>query len=245
MSATFHGSTEYIQQPDRREWDKANGWQTVRAWIGPREGSLPFAQTITADGAIKVTVADDGPTSTITASYPDIRDAASVNSEYGTELNVAWELDVSELEKDIVTHKAITPYNDGDRVDINEAKTAAADGKPMNPNWSAEASELYRFLSQGTTGYLVFAPILRKTIKVTDAAGVKASLDNVGRAGAAPADCPQILWDNPTATADGDAMQWLKKGPRVLEIGRGKYSIVQEWVGAKWSTILYGGNDSP
>lgn len=245
MSATFHGSTEYIQQPDRREWDKSNGWQTIRSWIGPREGSLTFAQGVTDDGAIKVTVADDGPTSTITASYPDIRDGATVNSETGIEINVTWELDYSDLAKDILSHTYFSSVGSGVKADLVAAKAAVDAGEPVNAAWDTKAQEYYQFLSQGTTDYEMQAPVLRKTVKVAEAAGVKAATTGVGRSGAAPSDCPQVLWDNPTTNADGTSLTWLKKGPRVLDIGKGKFSITQEWVGARWSSILYCGNDSP
>lgn len=230
------------QQPDRREWSESVGWQTVRTWIVPADDRAALEQELIEDGAIKVSSVDDGATSTVSGTYPDARDGSQPGAE---PQNVTWELVGNDLMKDIRTHSSLEPATDDDRRYIAEAKAAVDTGEePASmTSWTTKAWNVYYLLSKGTTDYVLTQYVLRKTIRVSESDGVKASLTNVNKV-EAPSGVPGALFSLPSEQGDG-AIQWLKKPPTVTYLGRGKYAITQEWWAGKWSSVLYGGSATP
>jgi hypothetical protein len=244
MPGTFQGSSDVIEQPSRRDYSKSNGWATIRSWVGPRDAIYDFAVELTSTGAESLSITDEGPTSTVTATYPDAQDS-SIDSTQGID-NVEWELLGSDLEKPLETHSALNPGTDATKIDdITAAKAAAINGNPLDAAWGTAAQQLYQLMSQGVQAYVTTQYVLRKTIKVARGSEVQASLSNVNRV-EAPSGVPTDLFNVPTSTGDGSTLEWLKKPPTVRALGKGKFAIEQEWWGAtKWSSGLYGGTSSP
>ncbi len=250
-SAIFSGSSDLQEQPKQRTWSAESGWATVRTWEGERSAIDAFANTLTSQGAIGLSVSSSGesPVGRVSATFPDAQD---VNLNANPE-NITWELFGNDLEKDLTTHSSIKPLTDADRNALVMAKdyvvnppgdTIAEINAAITANLSGKSLKLYQHLSQGTTGYVVTHYVLRKTIKVAGNSAVIASLVGVNKV-EAPVGVPGVLFNVPTEQGDG-TIQWLKKPPQVQSLGRGKFQIVQEWWGSNvWSKDLYGGASLP
>jgi hypothetical protein len=247
MSATWI-SKKRNQQPDKREWSESMGWQTVRTWIVPADDRAALEQELITDGAIKVSSTDDGATSTVSGTYPDARDGAQPSE---TAANVVWELLGSDLNKDIRTHKDLRAADgsagDSARKDINAAFEAVSAGSALVSTWDTKAATIFRLLSKGTTEYAVTIYVLRQTIKCAAADGVRASMDDCNRVVALPAYPTSLFNLSGLKMPDdsGTSVEWLKKPPTVTYLGGGKYAITQEYWGASWSQVLYGGTALP
>lgn len=241
-TTTFIGIKDMIRQPDRREWAVGTGDLTIRTYIGPQSQAAALKTQLVADGATKVTQADDGATSTVTATYPFIaEDGVPPTTNAGQ--NITWELLGNDLNKDLRTHSSLSPTTDAEAKDINAAIEAVSAGTAKVSSWCAKAGIVFDLYSKGTTEYVLTQFVLRKTIKVSAADGVAASLANCNKV-EAPTGVPTALFAIPTNQGDG-AIEWLKKPPTVAYLGNGKYSIAQEWWAGKWSQDLYGGTASP
>lgn len=238
--ATIQGSFIEEQGTIYRQ-TKDGGWETTRTWEGEKATIRAFAATLSAGGAENVEVTEDGPTAKVSATYADAQDPI-IDQNQAVE-NVTWELLGNDLEKNLKTHSAITPASDGERADLNAAEAAVTAGTAKVAAWATKAKNLFDHLSKGTQAYLSTQYVLRKTTKVGRAAQVQASLSNVNKV-EAPVGVPTDLFNVPSDQGDG-AIQWLKKPPTVVYLGKGKFSIAQEWWGGKWSTQLYGGSATP
>lgn len=248
--AIFQGSTDLLEQPKRRTWSMEAGWATVRTWVGPKEATEAWAFKLsTTAGVSQVESSDDGAVGTVSATYPDPQTPGTNPS-----LNVTWELIGNSLEKPLETHSSIQSSDATIRGQLAKAKKYA-----MNPDEDLTPDQIaakiaafddkvknwYALYSQGVTGYEVTYYVLRKTIKVASGDQVRASLSN-GNKVEAPTGVPTDLFDIPVDYGDSATdYTWLKRPPTVTYLGRGKYSIQQEWWGAKWSQILYGGTKTP
>ncbi len=241
--ANFQGSGSVLEQPKQRTWNKANGWSTVRTWIGEKQDIFDFSVDLASSlGAEQVDVTDEGPTATVRATYPDAQDT-SLDGNQGVD-NVEWELLGSDLEKPLVAHGFFDSFGDDTlKNELNEAAKAVKEATPKDGAWGIEAKVLYDMLSNGTEAYVLTRYVLRKTIKVARSSLVQASLTNVNKV-EAPTGVPTDLFEIPDEQGDG-TIEWLKKPPSVRALGKGKYSIEQEWWGGQWSEILYDGTDQP
>lgn len=235
---------EMIEQPKKRKWENGGGWFTTRRWLGPVEMALPFANGLTTDGAQNITVSsEDGPIGEVVADYPDGEDP-TLDGEQGV-VNVTWELSALSNEKSLRTHTTLEPANDAERADLNLAEQAFLSGLPKNSSWGTKAKKLFDHLSKGTSAYSAHYWLLRKTTKCSRESGVTAALSGIDRVGD-PSGAPDALFDIPTGVGDGDSIEWKKSPPSVTYLGRGKFSITEEWIGAReWSSDLYGGSAEP
>jgi len=250
MPGEFQGTTTVLEQPKKRTWTKADGWSTVRTWEGPTDAIFDKAVELSQiNGAEGVDLTEDGPTATVQATFPDAQDAG-LDINQGEE-NIEWELLGNDLEKDLKTHPYLKPASNADRKGLAAAERASQEATDPDPNWPSIADDYYKFLTQGTTAFILSQYVVRRTIKVSRLALVKASLANVNKVesplvSGMPSD---LLFALPTIQVHGQttsALEWLKKTPQVRHLGRGKFSIQQEWWGAdKWSAALYNGTDVP
>lgn len=232
------------QQPDRREWSESVGWQTVRTWIVPADDRAALEQELIADGAIKVSSVDDGATSFVSGTYPDARDGSQPSTDPQNEI---WELLGGDLNKDIRTHKNIAPTSDSESKDINAAFEAVAAGTAKVSTWGTRAGYAFDLLSKGTTEYVTTVFVLRHTVKCASTDGYTASMANLNRVVALPS-YPTALFNLSGLKIPDDSsksVEWLKKPPTVTYLGGGKYAVTQEYWGALWSSILYGGSATP
>lgn len=238
------GDAGPLEQPKVRTWTADRGWATVRVWKGAKEVIQSFIFTEQEPpGYESIRMTDEGEIATVEITYAD--SAAGV-TDAGA-MNVEWELLGNDLEKDLKTHSSLASDDDAILTQL-----AAAEKEFLNPvsgidyprtEWDLKAKTLWRHLSKGTKAYLVTQYVLRKTIKVARDAGVLASLVGVNTV-EEPAGVPSDLFLQPTDQGDGP-IEWLKKPPTVRFLGRGKFSIVQEWWGGKWSGSLYLGSETP
>lgn len=244
MPGSFQGSTSVIEQPRQRTFAKGTGWATVRTWEGPRDDVFDFAKDLAATGgAENINLTDEGPTAKVQATYPDAQDS-SIDATQGED-NVEWELIGNDLEKKLQTHSDLDPGSDATKItDMAAAVAAAAAGTPLDAGWGAAAQNVYNLLVQGVESYVVTHYVLRKTIKVARDSLVTASLSNVNKV-EAPVGVPAGLFGTPTNQGGTFTIEWLKKPPSVRYLGKGKFSIQQEWWAGKWSTGLYGGTHAP
>lgn len=239
------GQKSVLEQGKQRMWKAERGWATVRTWVGSKAACNAYLVTVQSSGATEIDCSEDGPTSTITATYPDAQDS-SLSALQSTQ-NITWELLGNDLEKNLKTFYTIFNQATGtaaQRQDLNAAEKAIKEATAINAGWYAGAQTYFKLASQGIESYLLTQYVLHKSIKVGGDGVVAASLANVNKV-EAPSGVPTILFSVPTDDGQG-TLEWLKKAPRVLYLGRGKYSIDQQWWGAaRWSNELYGGTGSP
>jgi hypothetical protein len=261
MVAQFSGTSDLLEQPQRRSFSLESGWSTIRTWQGPKDSVLVYANQLAAERvATNIEVSNDGPVGTVSATYPDGQD--EVLDQDAETLNVTWELFSSDLEKDLSTHYQLIPTSDLERANQVKAKEWVTN-PPINENYVATGNAatdtaaaiayitssvaeldtkskiIYDLMTRGTTSYIVAQYVIRKTIKVGRNSDVLASETNIGRVTSIDG-VPPGLFQIP------GNHEWLKKAPNVIFLGRGKYQIVQEWWGAdKWSQGLYAGTAQP
>ena len=249
---TFTGENGVLEQPKERQYSKGAGWSTIRKWIGPTTDILSLAASLaTEEKAQALSITGDGPTDTLTATYPDAQDGGGLDLSWSTD-NVSWELLGGQLEKDIRTHYSLFTTTEAEMADIIKAEYAARsggvnmDGSNYAPT-TIPGTYVYNFLRQGTTSYQIAQWVLRKTTKIGTGASVKVAVTGINKIESVSGtfnDGVIKLFDLPAG--DGwESIEWLKQTPQVRIIGRGKYSITQDWLGGVWSTLLYGGSHSP
>jgi len=242
MPSEFTGLNTPVPQAERRTFSRENGWTTTRTWEGPTNEIMALAAGLTSE-ASTIDISGEGPTRRLTATYADAQDEALDSQQQ--ELNVTWELLGNSLFKDLKTHSSIEPDNEEERKQVLKAEeNIHQPGKHSEESLGVKGLKLYQHLSKGTEGYEVVYWVLRKTIKVGVGTDVALSISNVNRV-EAPTGVDTALFSIPVSIEDIANMRWLKRPPSVLALGRGKYSIVQEWWAGKWSSDLYGGAEIP
>lgn len=261
--SNFQGSGSIQEQPKKRTFNKANGWATVRTWIGERDDIFDFASELAVDNlAENVDVTDDGPTGTVTATYPDAQNTSlDLNQDLN---NVEWQLLGNDIEKDLQTHPTLRPSETDVAEQANSVILDKWLSSPPNPPSIADPTAIqirdyfvqqinglkkdsgaadtkcknrYLLHGLGVQSYVLTQYVIRKSIKVGRLSLVQASLTNVNRV-----ESPSVsgmpltlLFALPTKQYYNQvtsALEWLKKPPSVRALGNGKFSIEQEWWGA-------------
>lgn len=164
--------------------------------------------------------------------------------------DATWELDAERLEKELIENPAFSSISALRAAAIErgiETHTAATDSGsvwtftvPAGTVTTSGAAE-YAYASlrmRRVESYVVFQYVIRRRWVTSKRSALRAANDNVGRV-----DTPPIP---SSALVDLNSLEWLKMAPDVQEIGKNKFAISQEWLGAEeWSSILYGGSATP
>jgi len=196
------GVNAFIEQAKKRTFSRQNGWATVRTWIGPKAKAEAKADELELDGAESIDV-QEGVPAIITATYPD--DAGDTRDEDNqAEANAIWEIQCSEMEKDLRTHgkfnKSISSAPVLALIDKELeqgiAIGASSYGSKDYDTLYADKGELNKYVAlkgMGVESYLSFRWTVRKTVSSSRKSTLK--------------------WQNaygPQNIPDGQIVEWSK-----------------------------------
>jgi len=233
------GSQEVIEQPKRKRMVRGKGWQTVRSWQGTRAAIEAFKTSADLDDSEDVQISTSRGVSTLEATFP--YDADNEASRDPGEMEEVWEVDFQELQKPIGTHTFLNDLGSTRAAKLAEADAAIADGTAAAllaaGTTAASIKKYLRLRLTGIDTYVVFSPVVQRTIKCGRRVDVKAASAGVGsvvKTSSLPAP-KDMLYVVPSS------WEWLKQGPKVQQVPGG-WQIIESWVGAeKWMADLYSG----
>ena len=247
------GSNDFTQTSSKQRWSTDGGFTTVVEYKGPLDKvKTKYDSLINNDDYDVVEFSIENGVGVLTV---EIQDGNSQTSYVTPELNTVWELDSREIIRDIRTFHDFANYSGTGGITHLEAIRKAAETATVQPAWNDTVDADYgRLLIRGTTEYIRSSMILRSTINAGGRTSVTASWAGVDRAHAlASGNGP-----NPSGTGAsaiigaiqqhpdyiGSKKQWLKRGPRVTQVAKNRFSIVQEWMFSRsWSERLYDGDE--
>lgn len=251
MSQTVLGVNAFTEQPKKRRYSVANGWQTVREWRGPRALLSTKEQEIIDTLAPESIESSDGTPAIITATFP-LEGGLSVNAEQTEKDNAVFELVKVDLDRPLMTHGYFnaSSANAGileaieDAIQHGEATTyraSLAGNQPM--------LDYLDLRVRGVESFWTYSWVIRCQLMTRSTSALVASQTNVGKVhtyaeaiGALPVNdeavvsSSRIKWDQPTiyhytnyeeAGVYGAGWQtipvneWLKKAPEVRQFWQG------------------------
>jgi len=252
--AAIIGADDFTQTASRQRWSVDGGLTTIIEFRGPLEKvKAKYDSLINTDDydVLEFSIQDGVGVLSI-----EVQDGNSQTSYVTPELNTVWELDAVEIIRDIRAFSDFANYSGTGGITHLEAIRKAAETATVQPAWNDSVDADYgRLLIRGTTEFIRSGMILRSTINAGSRTSVRASWSGVDRAHLlASGDGP-----NPSGTGASAIIgaiqshpdylsgkkQWLKRGPRVSQRTKSRFSIVQEWMFSRsWSERLYGGDEN-
>ena len=264
------GENNYTLASSQKSYSQESGETTREMYEGPiekindlyttsigevKDGILDSADKSISNGKGQLTivyVADDGdggeqPDEVINEIWELVgQDFIKPLRSYGGEVNKANGDDIDSKK-----------FNeDADQAVLEETKTYYEYGSNAK-HGIAPAGEpqetYYKFLLRQQSEYLRSAAILRRTVQVSRRSELRSSWAKVDRAiklnetGFSSAGQGALIGAiNGMPEQDGTKKQWLKRAPQITQVGKGRYSMVQEWIyAAGWSANMYDGSQAP
>lgn len=163
----------------------------------------------------------------------------AATAEGGGADEIVYEVDVAQLEKPLLSHPDYSAYagqiemwREGDPAMRAAMRYRDEDGAEQELDGKAE--KVAKLLLNGVESYLVFAPVVRRTTRVSDAAEDtwKGEIGrNAGKRVRPPAAGLRMV---------SGSWMWLKTADRAAETAGGGAERVEEWTGAdEWDEDLY------
>jgi hypothetical protein len=244
---TVYGETAVVEQPRKHTWKPESGWQTLRRWRGSKDAILAYKADESLADASWVEIVENGASAVLSALFP-YDQAEDVRDDTGDVVNVVFELEYRDLEKDLRTFPDFADNIGAAQFEeIEEAiRAGTAYALYAYPGWHGA---YVRRRLKGVDTYLAVQPIIRQRIQVASRSAVKASISGILEVGSeSPISgtpvSPGAVISQPKFSVPGN-YEWLKKGPRVVIKPRGKFELIDEWWGAKkWDGILYRGGSA-
>lgn len=234
-------------------WQRGRGYFTVKIYEGSEAAIDALKESLyTGSGG----TLDAFEKSRIGGKFQLVVDTAAAPSanitieDQDAENDPTWELDSERLEKDLIDNAAFDS--------ITATRAAALDRAISTHTALSSTASVHTFTTpsgtvttsgtaefnycslrlRGVESYLEFQSVIRRRWIVSKRSQLRAANNNVGRVESPP--IPS------NALVDLNNLEWLKMAPDVQEVGKNKFAITQEWVGAEeWSALLYGGSASP
>jgi len=250
MSKKFLGRKDAIEQG--REYSGGPGMptKTVRSWKGEKSAVLAKLGEVQTAGFV-FRLVEEGPVATLTAESPNLP-----GEDQGSQVVAdQWELLPGEAEKDLLDAD-LALVNDLTKVEKEAIRKNLQDPpeESSTTNLVGNALSAYRLMLMGQRSRITFAPVLRRTVTVSNLYAVTWSVSNVGRVlksstivanEGLPAGFLIAIANPPFAytavTKDGLAMSYgfLKKYPTLNQTVGGRLQIVQEWAFGLWPVASY------
>lgn len=249
---SIHGSSSFLEQPQRRGWDDTAGAQIFRTWEGPTSGLATFISGTLPAGYSKIDIEDDSEFCEVVAQYA----APGTDGIGGVETDGLvqrwWELDGNDIEKSLWNHPKVlarTSVYDAVqmaslRAHFEEVMAGTATTSWADPDGVSTAVNTAMLkLAQGIEAFSVSQYVLRKTEIVRTGTSLAASHSNVNRifsyAALTAAESTLAGYDL-VAAAGLTGLEWLKRTPDVRPTQNGLYEIVTEYWGAdEWDSWIY------
>jgi len=180
--------------------------------------------------------------------------ANATGSASGTpesQITESWEMDWREIHKPLAQHSAFQAIS---AQTLTEIEDAVADGSayellanydPGDPEYEYIVRRL-----RGQDSYLEWVPVVRRTRTASRRMVIKILVDlhvpvSAQIEGAGREVHPRTKRQVQRFQLPG-GYEWLKLPPVVQSLGRSRYRVTEEWLGAKkWDGLLYEGGSGP
>lgn len=259
----YHYGSSIEEQPTVRRWQRdVQGWVTTRKWVGLAEDVSELVQQVRQD-ADDINVEQGTPLWTLIATYGDEGTEGSASGDAQSQ-EITWEVRSNTIEKPIASHPKFAELIETDQyfADIiaqidsdleNKEKSEVretdydalyvGENGFVDPN-GASPNKYRDFMCAGTDYYTETQPVIVKSVRYASRSTVQASYENNNRVEAPDVPTSAKFLLTTFRDQNGDPLEWLKMAPSVIKEGR-KWNITQEWWGARWSKVLYGGSHTP
>lgn len=245
------GATEVVTAPERIiEWTDGKGFRVTRNMHGKKALVHRYAKELMSK-VDSLRIVERGDYATLEAFTTDEQEIVAA---FGSNnLNVYWECDPGEIEKDLRTH----PFLDGlgadkaEKLEIaDKAIEAGTAASLLEAGVDSQIDSYIRLRLIGVESYPAENYVLRRITVCGNSSAQVASWEGVNEVTTEDPSKGKAV--NPNSRAGKlkfklPAGEWLKRSPQVYEVGRGKFHIVETWWWAqKWSGTLYeGGSGEP
>lgn len=247
MSQTIIGTPGVFEQPIRYSWSPVRGWTTQRTFRGTRYDIRALVYAFRNAGWDVDVI--EGPTTNSTLICTI---GADLDGNI-TEPTDLWEIQPTLVTKDLLDSDnaavAAVAAQDGVLAQLADARVNPT--KYTNASFTGDALELYKLIAKGVQSVMVFQPILRHTLSVSNRWEVAASLTNIRKIISTtsmsgleniPGWIYQSMPDEIPAIGHATTLNygWFKMPPSITVVAYNRTQIVQEWQYGLWSTLLYG-----
>ena len=245
------GATEVVTAPDRIiEWTDGKGFRITRNMHGKKALVHSKAKELMAK-VDSLRIVERGDYATLEAFTTD--EGEIVQAFGANNLNVYWECDPGEVEKDLRTHSFLDELGADKASKLEIADKAIEAGTASDLITAGVDAEIEKYIKLrliGVETYPAESYVLRKITVCGNSSSQTASWAGVNKVTKTDPSAGQAV--NPNSRAGKlkfklPAGEWLKRSPQVYEVGKGKFHIVETWWWAeKWSKTLYeGGSGDP
>jgi len=247
-----------------KSYTRQNGETESEEWRGPRDKAVILYNESKSNTNIDSVSFDDTPGAAVASVILTRVDQALEQNE---EENAIWEVDATEVFRDLRTHPYIVLRSGAIMTELQLADEKIKSGTAYSAGDYALTEVVIRYFAlrrYGVEGYYQSVLVLRKTMTVSSRSDVEAAYENVNRVvslnsidpprnllgplGELPNITAYSSFANPgSPTLETGDWEWLKKTPKVRSIaGSRRFEISNEWWGAdQWSTVFYGGTWDP
>ena len=259
MSGTkILGTNASALQNRTRRWSKKLGETYIYTYKGEKSLVQQAFEDFKKDGidggdVDSVEFHNDKAVGYLSVTYIDSSDDITADA------NAIWEVEPTEIFKDIKTHPYFAVSADFQR-EMATIDNDIREGKEFDSSASANpthAGRYYGLVLAGVKGYVINGIVIKRTVTVSAHSSLVAAYSDVNRKVTFESiDAPDgILGDMKFPKySDGvldpvgdQEWEWLKKMPTVKTTDGGRrFEMVQRWIGAeKWSILFYGGTWDP
>jgi len=257
----IRGLDDMERTRQRRRWSKRLGRTTESVYEGPLDKARDLFESNVGNDAIDDVALDPD-------KYRGIVTIVTADDETSETDNAIWEIIPQDVFKDARTHPYFNPS--GSILEyLVAADEAIKRGEQYDyasvPNWSTQVQRYLGLRQAGVQGYLAVAPILRKTIVVSQRSLETVDYTNVMRVVELeteinpPAEILGSLsqitkianyaggYDPANPPLEATDWEWLKKFPGLRSLEGGKrFEVEYSWLGAEeWNLVFYGGGWDP
>lgn len=262
MPEQIIGVDAFTEQPVKRTWTPDKGWIKTRTWLGPQDQADTKAQEIKDLYDPDDINIEEGVPCTIIATFSSTASVSGGDDEQQAKDAAIWELDGVRMEKDLRTHPAFNLSGASD-TQLENADNALKRGTAGAIAWDAALNidDYVKLRLRGTTSYLAFYWVIRRTMTTARAADVRAAMDNIyyvfdytqngdgatnrlGIEDFPSTNFKRVKWAQPSVTFwDGATQtpqrvtQWLKMPPSVRSVNTKWVQVINEW----WGAVGYDG----
>lgn len=233
-----------VPQPDIRKYDRSRGWMTVKTWKGTKAEIEAQMKRLELDFEVEsFEPRRNGAVWELSAVYNSSNSSGGSGSD--AILSETWEGDFEKVTRMLAAADFLSALGAARAAWIEQANLAIDQGKGValrDDNGTPDALKSYIELRlTGTDSYVVFVPVLTRTLRLPSDSTIRASHSMTGKA--IPTSSLPVPRNAIMAVPSG--WEWLVNGPQVVQVPKG-YNLVQKYDGARsWSKALYGGSSIP
>ncbi len=251
MAPIIKGSEEVIERKKILRWRDGHGYSSEQTFTGPEEKIVKRAKELQEE-VDEFEIRTKAGYSTLIAQS-GTGDSSVIVLPSTSGLNCYWEIIKEQFDKDIRTHPFLDVLGDDKAMKLEAADNAIDDGEAIDLITAGVDSVIETYIRlrlTGTDSYIAWAYTLRKTTPLANESKKKASFEGVGKVTTGdPTTGAVVIKSSRAAKKKFDIPdgEWLKCPPDVVQVGRHRYHIVEDWLRMdKWSAALYeGGTGTP